>query len=264
MAFTRLNNLLVHWREAGRPDAPALIFVNSLGTDCRLWDELAQMLGHDWRIVLYDKRGHGLTEVTPGPYDIATLADDLLALADHLHLARFTVVGLSIGGLIAQQVALRAPERLSALVLADTAAQIGTADGWNERISMVRQGGLVAIADAVMQRWFTPPFHAAHPDELSGWRAMLCSTPVEGYAATCAALRAADLTAQISAITVPTLVVAGDADQSTPPALVQATASRIPGARFEQIPACGHIPPAEQPALLAAMISRHLQEHVHV
>ena len=114
MAFTRLNNLLVHWRETGKPDAPAVIFVNSLGTDCRLWDELAETLGRDWRIMLYDKRGHGLTQATPGPYSIAMLADDLLALADYLGLARFAVVGLSIGGLIAQQVSLRAPQRLSA------------------------------------------------------------------------------------------------------------------------------------------------------
>ena len=264
MAFTRLNNLLVHWRETGKPDAPAVIFVNSLGTDCRLWDELAETLGRDWRIMLYDKRGHGLTQATPGPYSIAMLADDLLALADYLGLARFAVVGLSIGGLIAQQVSLRAPQRLSALVLANTAAQVGTIDSWNARIDSVTQNGLASIADNVMQRWFTPAFLAGQPDALTGWRAMLCSTPAAGYTATCTALRDADLTAQIGAIVTPTLVVAGDGDHSTPPDLVRATASRIPGARFALIPGCGHIPPAEQPAVLAALIQAHLQEHVHV
>ncbi len=263
MAFAKLNHVLVHWRETGKPDAPALIFVNSLGTDCRLWDELAEMLRRDWRIVLYDKRGHGLTEAPPGPYNIPVLADDLLALADHRGLARFAVVGLSIGGLIAQQVAIRAPERLTALVLADTAAQIGTTESWNARIEAVTRNGLPGIADAVMQRWFTQAFHATQQDALAGWRAMLCATSATGYTAACAALRDADLTAQIAAITAPTLVLAGDDDQSTPPDLVRATAARIQGARFELIPDCGHIPPAEQPARLAALIQSHLQEHFH-
>lgn len=264
MTFARLNNLLVHWREAGGADAPALIFVNSLGTDCRLWDELAEMLGDEWRIILYDKRGHGLSEAAPGPYSISLLADDLLALADHLGLARFAVVGLSIGGLIAQQVALRAPERVTALVLADTAAQIGTVGSWNARIGAVEAGGLASIADAVMQRWFTQTFHTAQPDMLAGWRAMLCATPAAGYAAGCAALRDADLTADIHAIITPTLVIVGDGDQSTPPELVRATAARIPGARFALIPGCGHIPPAEQSNVLARLIRAHLQEHAHV
>jgi 3-oxoadipate enol-lactonase len=264
MAFTRLNKLLVHWRETGRPDAPALIFANSLGTDCRVWDEMAETLGRDWRIVLYDKRGHGLTEAPPGPYNIAMLADDLLALADHLGLLSFAVVGLSIGGLIAQQVAVHAPQRLTALVLADTAAQIGAAESWNARIGAVTQSGVASIADAVMQRWFTPAFHAARPDALAGWRAMLCSMSATGYTAACAALRDADLTGRIGAIAAPTLVVAGEGDQSTPPELVRATASLIPGARFELIPCCGHIPPAEQPDFLAALIQAHLQEYVHV
>lgn len=264
MAFTKLNNLRMHWRETGQRDRPAVIFINSLGTDCRLWDELARMLGGEWRIVLYDKRGHGLSEVPPGPYSIAGLADDVLALADHLQLGQFALVGLSIGGLIAQQVALEAPGRLSALVLVDTAARIGTADAWNARIAAVESGGLESIADAVMQRWFTPGFLASRADELAGWRAMLCGTPAAGYAAACAALRDAELTARLGAIKAPVLVVAGDGDLSTQPDTGRATAARIPGARFELIASCGHIPPAEQPASLAALIERHLREYVHV
>jgi 3-oxoadipate enol-lactonase len=263
MAFTQLNNIQMHWRETGDAGAPAIVFVNALGTDCRLWDEVAEQL-RDWRIVLYDKRGHGLSEATAGPYTIARLADDLLALADHLGLARFALVGLSIGGMIAQAVALRAPERVAALVLADTAARIGSEESWNARIAAVAEQGLDGIADAVMQRWFTPGFHAARPAAVAGWRAMLCASPAAGYTAACAALRDADLTTAIGGIEAPTLVVAGDGDQSTPPDLVRATAARIPPARFALIENCGHIPPAEQPEILSRLIAAHLEAFDHV
>jgi 3-oxoadipate enol-lactonase len=264
MAFTRLNHHLMHWRVAGKSGAPAILFANSLGTDCRLWDETAEMLGNDWRIVLYDKRGHGLSEATAGPYSISLLADDLLALADHLNLKTFALVGLSIGGQIAQHVAAYAPERIAALVLADTAAQIGSAESWNARIEAVNGQGLAAIADAVMQRWFTPDFQATRADDLAGWRAMLCATTPAGYNAACAALRDADLTAVLKTITAPTLVVAGEGDQSTPPELVRAMASGIPGASFTLIESCGHIPPAEQPKILGRLIAAHLKECGHV
>lgn len=263
MAFTRLNGMRLHWRETGRKDAPAVIFANSLGTDCRLWDEMAEALSDKYRVVLYDKRGHGLSENAPGPYNIGLLADDALALADHLGLKNFAFVGLSIGGLIAQQVAVKAPERLSALVICDSAAKIGDAETWNARISAVTTNGLASIADAVMQRWFTPAFHAERRVDLAGWIQMLLGTPDDGYAAACAALRDADLTQAATKITAPTLVICGDGDQSTPPELVKETAALIPGARFEMIPNCSHIPPAEQPEALLALLARHFQEHVH-
>ncbi|OYV33260.1 MAG: 3-oxoadipate enol-lactonase, partial [Rhodospirillales bacterium 20-64-7] len=240
------------------------LFANSLGTDCRLWGEVVPALSADYRVVLYDQRGHGMSENAPGPYRIEMLADDALALADHLKLEKFTFVGLSIGGLIAQAVALQAPERLSALVICDSAARIGNAEGWNARIEAVRANGLASIADAVMQRWFTPTFRAANRLELAGWMQMLLSTPSDGYAAACAALRDADYTEALGRITAPTLVVCGADDQSTPPGLVQETAHRIPGARFEIIENCGHLPPAEQPQALTALLVRHLKEHSHV
>ncbi len=264
MAFTKLNDVRLHWRETGRGDAPAVIFANSLGTDCRLWDEVAEMLSADYRVVLYDKRGHGLSENAPGPYSIDMLADDVLALADHLGLRTFAFVGLSIGGLIAQAIAVKAPKRLNALVICDSAAQIGDAATWNARINAVMTNGLASITDAVMQRWFTPKFHAQKPMELAGWIEMLRGTPKDGYAAACAALREADLTQAVTGITTPTLVICGDGDLSTPPALVKATADLIPGARFEIIEACGHIPPAEQPEALVALLRAHLKEHAHV
>ncbi|WP_038365665.1 3-oxoadipate enol-lactonase [Bosea sp. UNC402CLCol] len=261
MAFTRIDGKLVHWRDSGSRAAPAVVLVNSLGTDFRIWDEVVAALSRDWRVIVYDKRGHGLSDVPPGPYAIADFTDDLIGLADHIGLERFALVGLSIGGLIGQDLAVRAPERLSALVLADTAAKVGTAESWNARIEVVRQGGLAAIADPVMERWFTPAFHAERPDDLAGWRNALLRQPADGYIATCQALSQADLTAAIGAITVPTLAVAGDGDLSTPPDLVRAMAQRIPGAGFALIEGCGHIPPVEQPARLLALVTGHLEKH---
>jgi 3-oxoadipate enol-lactonase len=264
MAFSRLNDQVIHWTEAGKPDRPAIVFSNSLGTDFRIWHDVVAHLSEHWRIVLYDKRGHGLSDVPHGPYSIDDHTDDLIALIDHLGLADVAMVGLSIGGLIAQNLALRAPHRVKVLVLADTASKIGTTQAWNERIDAVTRGGLAAIADSVMERWFTKRFRQERPIELAGWRNLLLQCPVEGYVASCAAVRDADLSSRIAGISVPTLVIGGSEDLSTPPDIVRAMADRISGARFELVEACGHIPPIEQPAVLAAAIERHLVENGHV
>ncbi|MCR4524618.1 3-oxoadipate enol-lactonase [Bosea sp. 47.2.35] len=263
MAFTRIGDTLVHWREIGPRDAPAVVLVNSLGTDFRIWDEVAAALSSAWHVITYDKRGHGLSEVAPGPYPIADFTDDLMGLADHIGLKRFALVGLSIGGLIGQDLAVRRPERLTALVLADTAPKIGTAESWSGRIEAVRKGGLAAIADPVMERWFTPAFHAERPDDRAGWRNALLCQPADGYIAACEALRDADLTEAIGSIKVPTLAIVGEGDQSTPPDLVRAMAERIPNARFALIEGCGHIPPVEQPGRLLALVASHLEKHGH-
>lgn len=264
MAFASLHHVGLYWRALGHPSAPAIMFANSLGTDCRLWDEVGEALSARYRVILFDQRGHGLSEVTPGPYDIDMLAHDALALADYLGLERFGFVGLSVGGLIAQRLALMAPSRLSTLVICDSAAKIGTAQSWDARIEAVAASGLAGICTAVMERWFTQAYRTTRPVELAGWARMLNATQAAGYIATCEALKSADLTGALSGITTPTLVVCGADDQSTPPALVRETAALIPGATFELIRACGHIPPAEQPEALLALLNRHFEEFLHV
>ena len=262
MGFAALRFGTVYFRLAGPPDAAVIVFCNSLGTDTRIWDGVLDEL-KDHRVLTYDKRGHGLSSVPPGPYSIADLAHDLLELVDLLGVGRFTLVGISVGGLLAQQFALDHPERLSALVLCDTASRTGDAATWNARIEAVRAGGMEAVADLVLTRWFPDSVRAGREAEIDGWRNLLLRSPVEGYAATCAALRDANLTGEVARIVVPTMVVVGAEDQSTPVAVVRSTADSIPGARFEIIEAAGHLPCIDQPQVLARLIRSHVEEHAH-
>ncbi|KRA53038.1 3-oxoadipate enol-lactonase [Devosia sp. Root635] len=262
MDFTRINGVLLHYRLAGPDGAPVLALANSLGTDARIWGGVIARLSTHYRVLSYDKRGHGLSDTPPGDYTLDDHVDDLTGLLDHLGIDRLALAGVSVGGLIAQGFALRAPERLAALVLCDTAPKVGDAAGWNARIDTVRKDGLGAIADMVMERWFSPGFQQ-RADELAGWRNLFLRSDAQGYAATCATLRDADLTGQIAAITTPTLVVAGEADRSTPVDLVRTCADAIAGARFEILAGVGHIPSIERPAELAALIHGFLKENAH-
>lgn len=257
-AFVQVGDIVLHTERRGDPQKPAIVYANSLGTDFRIWDEVTEALGDRFSALLYDKRGHGLSDAPRGPYTIAGLADDLVGLLDHLGIGRFALVGLSVGGMIAQAVAARHPERVARLVLCDTAARIGSAEGWDARIEAVEDKGLPSLVEGVMERWFTPAYRARETEAMQGWRNMLTRQPAQGYAATCAAIRDADLTAATATIRVPTLCVVGDSDLSTPPDLVRGMAALIPGARFETIPAAGHIPCVEQPAALARLIAEHL------
>ncbi|WP_445504782.1 3-oxoadipate enol-lactonase [Microvirga sp. G4-2] len=260
MAFIRANGIVLHHQVTGGPDGPTLVFNNSLGSDFRIWQDIASALADRFRVVLYDKRGHGLSDAPPAPYTIDDHTDDLFALLDHLKVDSAALVGLSVGGMIAQRAAVRAPQRVKALVLCCTAARIGTPELWAERISAVEKGGIGPIVENVLQRWFTPAFREMRKDDVAGWRNMLVRMPTHGYAGTCAAIRDADLTSDAGRIDVPTLCVAGDQDGSTPADVVRNTASLIPGARFELIDGCGHIPCVEKPAVLTWLIQQHLQE----
>jgi 3-oxoadipate enol-lactonase len=258
MSFTRVNGGVVHYRDEGPRERHVLAFINSLGTDFRIWDDATDILSRDFRIIRYDKRGHGLSEAGPDKYDMADYAQDLSGLLDSLGVARATVVGVSIGGLIAQELYRQRPGLFSSLVLSDTAAKIGTAESWDERVAEVERGGIEAIADSILQRWFTADFRARRSDELTGWRAMLTRTPKHGYLAACGALKRADLRAHLPAIAVPTLCLVGEEDGSTPVALVRETADAIKASRFEVIKGTGHLPNLEQPKNFASLVAEHV------
>ena len=263
MAFVRINGVLLHYRLHGPAGAPALALVNSLGTDDRIWDPVVDLLADDYRIISYDKRGHGLSDAPPGDYSLDDHIDDLSGLLDHIGVDRFALAGVSIGGVIAQGFAVRYGARLAALVLCDTAPKFADPAFWTARIDAIRSNGLASITDGIMERWFSPRFRSEHPDELAGWRNMFERSDLDGYIASCATLRDTDLTAAIGTISAPTLVVVGEEDGSSPVELVRATAAAIPGARFEIIPSAGHIPSIEQPAALAALIIPFLKEAGH-
>ena len=260
MAFTRVNGVVLHHDVRGKADGPVVVFSNSLGTDFRIWDEVAASLTDRYRVVLYDKRGHGLSEATPAPYRMDDHVNDLAALLDHLDVAQAAVVGLSVGGMIAQGLAASRPDLVKVLVLCDTAHKIGTAEMWNARIDAVNNGGIGPMSNAIMERWFTAEYRVPENAAFVGYTAMLNRTTGDGYAGTCAALRDADFNESTRALTIPVLCIVGDQDGSTPPDLVRSTADLIDGARFEVVAGAGHIPCVEKPAATAALISNFLNE----
>lgn len=254
MAFARVNGVVVHHEVRGRADGPAIVFANSLGTDFRIWNDVTPAFEATHRVVLYDKRGHGLSEATPQPYRMADHVNDLAALLDNLGVKAAIVVGLSVGGLIAQSLASTRPDLVRALILCDTAHKIGTPEMWNARIDTVNGPGIGSMADAVMQRWFTAAYRDPSNPDFTGYTAMLTRTTADGYAGTCAAIRDTDLTASTAALKLPVLCVVGDQDGSTPPDLVRSMADLIEGARYEIIKDAGHVPCVEQPAATTRLI----------
>jgi len=260
MRAVRANGHLAHVRLDGPASGPLWVLANSLGTDLRVWDPLMPALA-DKRVVRYDKRGHGLSELTQPPYSMAQLGDDLAAIMAAVGARDAVVVGLSIGGMIALELASRRAELVRALVLMDTAPRIGTAETWQQRIDAVERGGVAALADGVMERWFPEAFRAEHGDDVALWRTMLERTPAAGYAGCAAAVRDADLTPAARGLTMPSLCVVGEYDGSTPPDLVRGMASTIPTAEFELIPDAGHLPHVVRPDDVAGRLARFATTH---
>jgi 3-oxoadipate enol-lactonase len=237
MPFADIEGARFHYRFDGPEGAPVLLFCNSLGTDLTMWDPQAAAFARSLRVLRYDRRGHGASAVTPGPYTIERLGRDVLGLLDALQVDRVRFCGLSLGGMTGMWLGTHAAGRIDKLVLCNTAAQIGSPDPWNARIEAVRKGGMAAIEPAVMARWFTARFLERRGPMLGRMREVFLGLPPEGYVACCAAVRDMDQRESIARITAPTLVVAGTHDASTTPAAGQFIASRIPGARYVELDA---------------------------
>ncbi|MEO9337724.1 3-oxoadipate enol-lactonase [Mesorhizobium sp. SB112] len=264
MAFANCNGVVLHYRVSGPADGLPLVLSNSLGTDHRIWDDVVAILSNRYKILAYDKRGHGLSDAPEGPYSVADHAADLLALTKIVGFDRFALCGVSVGGMIAQYVAANQPGKVAALILCDTAVKIGNAETWNARIEAVRRDGIASISEAILERWLSPSFRTERKDDYSGWRNLLERTSPVGYAATCETVRDADLTDDAARIEAPTLVICGENDLSTPPALVSETAKLIRSASFKTIAGAGHIPSIEQAEILAGLMRSHFEEANYV
>ncbi|WP_120279120.1 3-oxoadipate enol-lactonase [Rhizobium sp. AG855] len=252
----------MHYELIGEAKSKNLIvFSNGLGTDFRIWLPLFDELGEDVSVLLYDSRGHGLSGGADAAFGMDELVTDLAALCDELGIRKATFCGLSVGGLVCQGLWKARPDLFRKLVLCDTAPQIGSPAIWGERIAGIEKGGLESAADNAMARWFTPGFHEDRADELAGYRLMMTRQSVAGYLSTCAALRDTDFSEILPTITVPTLAIVGDQDGSTPPETVKKGAELIPGARFEIIEDCAHLPCIEQPEALAELIQGFMRQN---
>jgi 3-oxoadipate enol-lactonase/4-carboxymuconolactone decarboxylase len=256
MPFLTRDGARLYWRVDGLADAPALLLGNSLGTDNALWDPVLPRLIERHRVVRFDMRGHGASEAPRGDYTIEALARDALAVADAAGAGRFSYAGISIGGMIGQWLGAHAGERVERLVLSNTSSKL-PAEIWNARIEAVRAGGLAAIVDAVLARWFTQGFLAKRSPWLESARSTLLATEPAGYLGCCAAIRDMDLAAVRESIRVPTLVVVGRHDLATPPEHGVAIAQSIAGAELAELPVA-HIPVIERPSAFAALLLRFL------
>ncbi len=252
---------IIHFDDRGPKDDTAIIFLNSLGTDFRIWDKLLYILGERFRTVRIDKRGHGLSTNFKNDISIESLAEDVSNLVDYLNLKNICLVGLSIGGLIALEFIKQRPSICNKLILCDTAPKIGSKDMWADRIKRVKEGGIEAISDDILARWFSSSFLKDSTDELQMWRSMLTRTTKSGYIGCCEAISRCDLTEQAKMINVPTLVIVGDEDGSTPINVVQNAANLVTGSIFKVIKKAGHLPCVEQPNEVGSIFLQFLENN---
>lgn len=243
----------------GPGDAPVLLLSNSLGTTHAMWDPQVAALTRHYRVLRYDRRGHGQSAVPPWPYTIAELAADVIELLDSLELERVSYCGLSIGGMDAMWNAAHAPERIDRLALCSTSPYMPPRELWDERAAAVRAQSTEAVAGRTMERWFSDDFRAEHPETVGWVRAMVAATPAEGYAGCCEAIREWDFRGELGRISAPTLVLSAADDPSTPPDSGRLIADGIPGSTFVVLPApTRHLANVEQPETFTEALLAHL------
>lgn len=257
MNSMQLGDLVLHYRfRPARPGAPTIVFINSLGTDLRIWDRVIGGLGADCGTLAYDKRGHGLSETGVTPYSIADHAGDLAGLMDGLGISGAVICGVSVGGQIAQQLYFDRPDLVAGLVLSNTAAKIGTPEFWHDRIETISRSGLEAATDGIMERWFSAAFRGSGAPDYAVARTMFARQPIEGYLATCAAIAGFDRSDDSGRIVVPAAVLVGSEDGATPPDLVEGFSRGLADSSFEIIEGVGHLPCIETPRQVADAIGQ--------
>ncbi|AWH21206.1 3-oxoadipate enol-lactonase [Stenotrophomonas sp. ZAC14D2_NAIMI4_6] len=262
MPFLELPQHRLHFQTEGREDGPWLTFCNSLGTDLGMWAPQAQALSAQYRILRYDRRGHGQSSAPPGLYSVVELGADVLALWDHLGIERSHFCGLSIGGLTGQWLGVHAGNRLRTLTVAATAAKIGSDESWQARIAQVQHDGLLPLVDGTRERWFTAGFAQTHASQVEDILQRFLATSVEGYVGCCNAVGTADFREVLARIQVPLLAIAGDDDPVCVPADLQAIASGAAQGAYAQV-AGRHICNLESPQAFTAALAAHLAQATH-
>ena len=262
MAPVFLPDLRLNAELTGPEGGPALVLVHSLGTNLRLWDGIIPLLPPTLRILRFDLRGHGASDTPPPPYAMGALVRDTERLMEHFGLKDAVILGLSIGGLVAQGLAVKRLDLIRGMILSNTAAKIGRPEHWADRIATIRAQGMGALADATMERWLGRNWRT-NPAE-PALRGMFLATDAQGWCGCAAAISGTDFYETTATLTLPTLAIAGANDGSTPPDLVRETAELIRGHRFQLIRGAGHIPMAEKPAEYAAVVTAFLESIGHV
>ena len=260
MAPVFLPDLRLNATLEGPEGAPALVMIHALGTNLTLWDGVAACLPRH-RILRMDLRGHGASDVPPAPYAMGTLIRDVERLIEHFGLKETVVIGVSLGGMIAQGLAVKRLDLVRGLVLSNTAARIGIASQWQDRIATVQTGAMQSIHDATMERWLGRAWRD-NPALPALGQAFLTTHP-QGWVGCAAAISGTDFYETTATLRLPTLAIAGGNDGSTPPDLVRETADLIPGARFHLFQRTGHLPMAEQPAEYADLLDSFLTSIGH-
>jgi 3-oxoadipate enol-lactonase len=258
MAFIETKTARFRYELTGPSNVPVLVFSNSLGTDLRMWDGQVDTFKQRFQVLRYDARGQRDSSITAGPYSIELLAQDVIDLLDGLQIQKASFCGLSMGGMVGMMLAQKFPQRLHKIVLCNTSPKIGTLESWNARIETVNAGGMQAVADGILERWFTPTFRATRRAEVEVTRQMLLESPPKGYVACSAAVRDMDQRETIASIRVPALVISGASDPVTPPADGRFVASQIDGARYVELPAA-HLSNVEAAEAFNEAIERFLR-----
>jgi 3-oxoadipate enol-lactonase len=255
-----VNGIATHYRLDGPAGAPVVTLSHSLAAHLGMWEPQLGALTARWRVLAYDTRGHGGTEAPAGPYTLDQLADDALALLDAAGVQQTHWVGLSMGGMIGQTLALRAPHRLASLVLADTSSRVPPEARplWKERIDTAGSKGMEPLVEPTIARWFTAPFIAMGHEVVDRVRDMIRGTDPRGYAGCCAAISMLDLTDRLSAIKLPALVIVGEQDQGTPVAASRVIHERIAGSTLTIIPSASHLSNMEQPEAFTTALVQFL------
>lgn len=237
----------IAYRVDGPTDAPVVVFINSLGTDHRMWDAQLAPFSDRFRVLRYESNGHGESDRRAGSVTIDSLGRDLVLLMDHLAIERAHLCGCSLGGMITLWTAAHCPARVDRAVVANSGAKVGTSDGWDARIAAVRRGGMAGVRNLALRRFFSERFRLDSPETVQQIASTLEGVDPEGYIAACQALREADLRTVVSSIRIPTLIVAGDIDVATPPVLAEQLHAAIPESELVVIAEAAHLSNIERP-----------------